>query len=1250
MKTVVTEVSRQNGIGGTHRTSYAYQGRGWKSTRNWGFLGFYATRETDEASGVSTYTQYRLDFPHFGSPAAVVVSDGKHGASGSEVLSKQYFAYGNLSITHGSGSSAATTRLPYPSAATSLVYEGGTELGALQSSTDAPTVTGTAVSRSVETMRAGNSATAGTAGSVWGDAGTHSVGSVQRKTKTTTDFNNINTTSAWLANFPSSVTVEHFKGTSSSATRKQKLTRTRANNSSGASTNAVKQEVVFPDESKLKLTTSYTHDSNGNVTGATTAGTSTGHVPSRTNSWSRFDEARYPRRTTNALGHRETLEWDAALGLPTRVRDANGRELNIDYDAFGREISRERAWDRVTETTTYAACGSSCGSVSASSSACGSTSTVRADLAMKATITAPDAPDRVYYYDELGRTVRTSVESFSSGSTKRLTDVLYGARGLVACESAPYHTGGTKRYDKYGYDTRGRVTSLTRADGGSLSVTYSAESSTSRIKARVRETVLDRNRRALTGTRDTNFFYNIMGELVETVAGAQASSANDRSVTRYEYDGGGLLDTVTVENGSTDYSTSFEYDSAGNRTDVSNPNHADVDMEYTALGELRIKKDARGTTTWTRDLLGRVTGRSDPGGGSAEWEWDPSGARGLLESRTYNDSTSTAVEFEESYDYDSHERLETTTTTIRNSAMAADAFTVTRSHTYDSKGRPATMGTQPSALTMGYDYNSRGYLSKLKRGTSALATRTSVDAWGNTTGISLGNGVSTTRTFDELGRVTDIDTVKGSTKFQEESYGWRSDGMLERRAVGSGSTADTEVFAYDHLGRLESAKTYVNQSNPSSSSTASRTLSYDHDRLGNLTSMAGTSIQYRGTGNAGPNAATSAALGSATTITYDTSGHAIRYDAASGDDTHIEWDGRGMVSKITVGDSKADTTPTARDEFRYGPDGERYYRKTTWSETVTDSETGTTSTRGRWVKVYQVGGYERVVHDSHGTHAWVDKTLAGPAQLVRRATSSTATPTSALEYLHGDHLGSLAAATDASGASLLSLAHDPFGTRRKSDWTAALPAADAASLAEGQDGGRSRHGFTGHETLDRTGFIHMGGRLYDPRIGRFLSPDPIISEPWSGQGWNLYSYVGNSPVSRTDPSGLCFQAGPHCPGARGGGGFTPVSPVLAGQHFNWRVRLAIIIHWSWAPHGFGSPWRAYDRHPGFLLPTVSFHFSAQLTSTPTSQMVSLGQEMSPADGRMPSSLPSWLMFTPGELASLGIGFIPVVAPDKRYSR
>ena len=67
------------------------------------------------------------------------------------------------------------------------------------------------------------------------------------------------------------------------------------------------------------------------------------------------------------------------------------------------------------------------------------------------------------------------------------------------------------------------------------------------------------------------------------------------------------------------------------------------------------------------------------------------------------------------------------------------------------------------------------------------------------------------------------------------------------------------------------------------------------------------------------------------------------------------------------------------------------------------------------------------------------------------------------------------------------------------------------------DGAR---GFTGHEQLDRIGLVHMGGRVYDPRLGRFLSPDPVIGNPGSSQSWNLYSYTGNSPMSFTDPTGL----------------------------------------------------------------------------------------------------------------------------------
>lgn len=299
--------------------------------------------------------------------------------------------------------------------------------------------------------------------------------------------------------------------------------------------------------------------------------------------------------------------------------------------------------------------------------------------------------------------------------------------------------------------------------------------------------------------------------------------------------------------------------------------------------------------------------------------------------------------------------------------------------------------------------------------------------------------------------------------------------------------------------------------------------------------------------------------GRATTFAYDAGGQVVRYDAASGDDVFVEWDGRGgLPARITVGASKTDPAPTARDAFRYGPSGERYLRRTAWRETVDGAE------RTRSAEILRAGATERVAGDAFAAHPWVEKTRIGPVLAVR--TSATSTP--AFEYVHADHLGSPAAVTDAAGAELLALAHDPYGARRRADWTARLPAAEARALAAGQDAGRTRAGFTGHETLDRTGFVHMNGRLYDPRLGRFLSPDPVVSEPWSGQGWNPYSYVGNSPMSRTDPTGYCYHQSMPCAGqggglpGGGGGGFTPWAATLWTQGLSFHLPFSISVQWG----------------------------------------------------------------------------------------
>src|SRR5690606_18872144 len=63
-------------------------------------------------------------------------------------------------------------------------------------------------------------------------------------------------------------------------------------------------------------------------------------------------------------------------------------------------------------------------------------------------------------------------------------------------------------------------------------------------------------------------------------------------------------------------------------------------------------------------------------------------------------------------------------------------------------------------------------------------------------------------------------------------------------------------------------------------------------------------------------------------------------------------------------------------------------------------------------------------------------------------------------------------------------------------------------------------GYTGHETIDGTGVIHMNGRIYDSDLGRFLQADPVIQAPHNTQSWNAYTYVFNNPLAYTDPTGM----------------------------------------------------------------------------------------------------------------------------------
>ncbi len=69
------------------------------------------------------------------------------------------------------------------------------------------------------------------------------------------------------------------------------------------------------------------------------------------------------------------------------------------------------------------------------------------------------------------------------------------------------------------------------------------------------------------------------------------------------------------------------------------------------------------------------------------------------------------------------------------------------------------------------------------------------------------------------------------------------------------------------------------------------------------------------------------------------------------------------------------------------------------------------------------------------------------------------------------------------------------------------------------------------------------GRMYDPALGRFLSPDPFMQSSLNTQNFNRYSYCLNNPLKFTDPSGFVYSgATPHSYFS------SPSYPVIYGNY------------------------------------------------------------------------------------------------------
>ncbi|MCG7561331.1 RHS repeat-associated core domain-containing protein, partial [Pseudoalteromonas sp. McH1-42] len=120
-------------------------------------------------------------------------------------------------------------------------------------------------------------------------------------------------------------------------------------------------------------------------------------------------------------------------------------------------------------------------------------------------------------------------------------------------------------------------------------------------------------------------------------------------------------------------------------------------------------------------------------------------------------------------------------------------------------------------------------------------------------------------------------------------------------------------------------------------------------------------------------------------------------------------------------------------------------------------------------------------------------------------------------FMLDDHLGSTHVIADASGKKEQVMSFDVFGARRNAT-TWARDFSDQNKFTSKL----TLRGYTGHEQMDEVGLVHMGGRVYDPILGRFLQADPMVQAPQNIQNFNRYSYVVNNPLNKTDPSGYIF--------------------------------------------------------------------------------------------------------------------------------
>lgn len=666
------------------------------------------------------------------------------------------------------------------------------------------------------------------------------------------------------------------------------------------------------------------------------------------------------------------------------------------------------------------------------------------------------------FFSRLGQALRSVTTGFDG--TKIYTDTEYNLNNQITKTSQPYFSDATNKYwlQNTAYDAKGRVTSQTLPDGNTI--TYDlADVTTVKVN------------KPLIAQQYTKIDY--MGRTIESYDGV------NHAVT-FAYDAVGNL-LSSARNGKSINNT---YDNLGLRkTSMNDPDLGVHKSFYNGFGELVYEcKEEPGTAAekdvvkYTYDVLGRLTKKEEAGFKTTDYVYDNL-KKGLL-SQVKEGATVL-----KSMTYDSYCRITSVTERI-------DGTDYTTSTTYDNFGRVSVTTYPTGGLKVKNDYNQYGFLFKVSNSdnpSTVYWTAGSMNAQLQLKQATLGSGtnaIANNYTFDaETGNLTDIVSTRGSVELQNWEYTYDAAGNLTQQK--DNRTTQWEDFTYTNA-----SGNYINMlTGATYKSASSKYMAMEYDLYGNIKSktMQGTKWCYN-YDNTKPNQ-----LIAVTNFLNNADVQSARNNQTV---TYTPFDKVLSISeKRMIGGSPVEVRYM---DFTYGYDHTRQVMNT-WQK----ADDGTV----QWSlkRVYVNALYERETDKNNVTKEFFYIYAGGSRIAVLEKPAAGA---STLTYLLKDRMGSITAMVKSDGSAPEYYSYDAWGRRRDAgNWMTYLSAT-----------GKALRGFTGQEQLDLFELVNLNGRIYDPLIGRFMTADPLITDPMASVSHNRYTYCMNLPFAFTDPSGYSW--------------------------------------------------------------------------------------------------------------------------------